>query len=104
MVIMYYRGQTIKDALLLPFDKGGESDIIKVDLDDIDVVRLKSPRDSSSIDYMPIKGAMWQILGRKGQVRVCYIQWNENYSKYAVTQEGLLVIGKKLIEFPIAVN
>ncbi len=104
MVINYYRGQTIKDVPLLPFDKQGETNIVRVDLDDIDYVRLKSARDSSTADFMPIKGAMWRMLGRIGQVSVCYIDWNENYSNSAVPEEGLLIIGKKLIQFPIAVN
>ena len=101
MVINYDRGQTMNDVPLLPFNERGENDIIRVALDDIDYVRLKSPRDSTTTDYMPIHGLMWRLEGRKGQVSMCSIILGENYSKSAWSEEWLLVIGNKLVDIPL---
>ncbi|HMI60327.1 MAG TPA: hypothetical protein VK518_05445 [Puia sp.] len=100
MVLSYYEGQTIKDVPLLPFDKTDKKDIINVDLDEIDHVRISSPKGTTSEDYMPVRSAMWQILGRKGQISVCTQTWG-TIRPYTYYQEMVLVSGKKLIEIPI---
>lgn len=101
MIINYDRGQTINDVPLLPFNGRGENDIIRVGLDSIDYVRLKSPRNNTTTDYMPIHGAMWRLEGRKDQVSVCSIILGENYSKSAWSEEWLLVVGNKLVDIPL---
>jgi hypothetical protein len=101
MVTDYYLDQTTKYVQLLPLDKKGKKDIIKVNLDDIDFVRIKYPGDSSTADYMPVRNAMWPIVGRKGQVRVCLISFSDDRDQNVSDPRAVLVLGKALINIPV---
>jgi hypothetical protein len=91
----------INDVSLLPFGKEEKTDIIKVDLEDIDFVRIRLARDTAPTDYMPLRSEMWQMLGRKGRTSVCYQVWTDLYTKGSFFYEMFLVTGNKLTEIPI---
>ena len=95
---------------LLPFNKTKRSDIINVKPGDIDFVRMKFPSEADSNDYMPIpikpskgkhmkpapnKSLMYQILGTKNQMRLCYYEWGNGDADGNVSYNGELILVPK---------
>ena len=103
LVTSYDDKQTIKEVPLLPFDKNEKKDIIRVGLDDIDFVRIYSPRKTIAEDYMPVRSAMWLVLGRKGRVNVCYQRWGLYHTGYHTDyyETAVLVSGQQVTNIPI---
>jgi len=100
MQISYNDGETIGEVPVLPFDKKREMDILHIALDDIDLVRIYSPRGTTFGDYMPVGSAMWSLLGRKGQVSVCYQVWGKPYwdDPNNYYDEAALVSGQRVTQ------
>ena len=103
MKTFYYDKETINEVPLLPFDKNEKKDIINVALDDIDFVRIYSPRKTIAEDYMPVRSAMWYLLGRKGRVSVCYQRWGLLHTGYHndYYETAVLVSGQQVTDIPI---
>jgi hypothetical protein len=103
MVTLNYHFDKVADVPLLPFNKKGETDIIKVPLEDIDYVRIRLTHHAIAEDYMPIGPAMWHILAEKDQIRVCHQPWqNRSNDDVWEAEELILVSGKERIEIPLS--
>jgi hypothetical protein len=105
MATVYEVAYTITAIPILPFNKKSKSDLLEVKLADIDYVRIQNTLKSKiTEDYMPVNSAMWQVLGSKGPVKVCYRQveadsLSSGYSRRY--DQMLLLTGKWIIVIPM---
>jgi hypothetical protein len=95
---------------ILPFNKTKRSDITNVKPGDIDFLRMKSLFEADSTDYMPIpikplrgkhvkpapnRSLMYQILGTKNQMRLCYYEWGNGDADGNISYHGELILVPK---------
>ncbi len=92
---------------LLPSGKTKRADIISVKPGGIDYLRMKFPSEKDSTDFMPIpikplkgkqvkpspdKFLLYQILGRKNQMRLCYYEWGSGDADGNTNYMGELIL------------
>jgi hypothetical protein len=83
---------------------------VKVNLIDINYVRLKQPGSNDSFDYVPFEGTLWQVLGKKKNAAIFY---HEGYYLFstgigiytkwhsAYMDKMVLISAKKVISIPL---
>jgi hypothetical protein len=101
MQTVYYSGAS--PILLLPFDKTGEKDILGIRPAEVDYVSLKKAEGTDSAEYMYLDSTVWQILGRSGDIRICYQARDNNPSRRrdGYSEQMILLKGKNLVNIAI---
>ncbi len=90
----------IQDVQLMPYGKRKSTDVVYVKLDDIDYASVKFTFQRKETDYMPIDSIIWQILGMKGQVRVCYLHFGTSDYLSSLNDEMILLSGTNKVSIP----